>query len=211
MTATLSELRAEYSRSALNKLAVDADPIRQFQRWLQEAIAAQLPEPNAMTLATIKEGAPAARVVLLKGVDEGFIFFTNYLSDKGRELAENPCAALVFLWLALERQVRIEGSIAKIASAESQAYFHSRPRGSQIGALASQQSQVVANRQILERRFEDLAQQYPETVPMPEHWGGYRLLPHTLEFWQGRQSRLHDRLRYRLQDDGNWLIERLEP
>ena len=214
MKQPLAELRTEYSRSELGKASVDSDPFRQFQRWLHEAIEAELPEPNAMTLATVKaDGGPAARVVLLKDLDAtGFVFFTNYLSDKGRQLAANPQAALVFLWLELERQVRIEGSIGLVTGEEAEAYFHSRPRNSQLGALASQQSRVVDNRRLLEQRFEELGRQYAgRAIPMPAQWGGYRLVPAMLEFWQGRPSRLHDRLRYRLQPDGGWLLERLEP
>lgn len=214
MKKPLAELRTEYSLSELNKASVDPDPFRQFQRWLHEAIEAELPEPNAMTLATVKtDGTPTARVVLLKDLDAtGFVFFTNYLSDKGRQLAANPQAALVFLWLELERQVRIEGRIGLVTSEEAAAYFRSRPRNSQLGALASQQSRVVENRRLLEQRFEELDRQYADCdIPMPAHWGGYRLLPTLFEFWQGRPSRLHDRLRYRLQPDGGWLLERLEP
>ena len=211
--STLSELRAEYTQSELTKATVDPDPLRQFERWLNQAMAAQLPEPNAMTLATVTAGgSPAARVVLLKDIDDGFVFFTNYTSDKGQQLAENPCAALVFLWLALERQVRVEGVVDKIAIADSQAYFRTRPRGSRLGAMASHQSRVVENRQVLEERFEKLERRFPgDDIPMPGQWGGYRLDPVMLEFWQGRRSRLHDRLRYRRQTDGDWLIERLEP
>jgi pyridoxamine 5'-phosphate oxidase len=214
MKKPLSELRAEYTRSELSKTSVAPDPFKQFQRWLHEAIEAELPEPNAMILATVKpDGSPTARVMLLKGLDDqGFVFFTNYASDKGRQLAANPQAALIFLWLELERQVRVEGSVGKISPEESEAYFRTRPRSSQLGALVSQQSRVVENRQILDKRFEELSRQYANrAIPLPKHWGGYRLIPTLLEFWQGRQSRLHDRLRYRLQADGHWLLERLEP
>lgn len=214
MKQSLAELRIEYSRSELSKASVDPDPLKQFERWLHEAIEAELPEPNAMTLATVKaDGSPAARAVLLKGLEaSGFVFFTNYLSDKGTQLAANPQAALLFLWLELERQVRIEGHISVISPEESEAYFRTRPRDSQLGALASQQSRVVANRRILEQRFEELDRRYAGVeIPMPAHWGGYRLVPMMLEFWQGRPSRLHDRLRYCLQPDGDWLLERLEP
>ena len=214
MKKPLSELRADYTRSELSKTRVDPDPFKQFQHWLHEAIEAELPESNTMTLATVKpDGGPTARVVLLKGLDDqGFVFFTNYLSNKGRQLAANPCAALVFLWLELERQVCVEGNVSKISREESEAYFRTRPRSSQLGALASQQSRVVENRQVLDRRFEELDRQYADRdIPMSEHWGGYRLIPTMLEFWQGRQNRLHDRLRYRLEDDGHWLLERLEP
>ncbi len=214
MKQPLAELRIEYSQSELSKASVDPDPLKQFQRWLHEAIEAELPEPNAMTLATVKaDGSPAARVVLLKGLEAtGFVFFSNYLSDKGTQLAANPQAALLFLWLELERQVRIEGHVSVIRLEESEAYFRTRPRDSQLGALASRQSRVVENRRILEQRFEELGRRHADAeIPMPAHWGGYRLVPVMLEFWQGRPSRLHDRLRYRLQPDGNWLLERLEP
>jgi len=214
MKQPLAELRTDYSRSELSKASVDPDPFRQFQRWLHEAIEAELPEPNAMTLATVKaDGGPTARVVLLKDLDAtGFVFFTNYLSDKGRQLAANPQAALVFLWLELERQVRIEGGISLVTGEEAEAYFRTRPRNSQLGALASHQSRVVESRRLLEQRFEELGRQYAgRDIPMPVQWGGYRLVPAMLEFWQGRPSRLHDRLRYRLQPDDGWLLERLEP
>jgi pyridoxamine 5'-phosphate oxidase len=214
MTKTLAELRQEYVRGTLNKADIDPDPLNQFQRWLGEAIAAQLPEPNAMTLATAdRTGRPYARVVLLKGCDaDGFVFFTNYRSDKGRQLAENPRVALVFLWLELERQVRVEGVAGKIPAAESEAYFRTRPRESRLGALASRQSQVVASRRLLDERFQSLDAQYPDdNIPMPHQWGGYRIRPEMLEFWQGRHGRMHDRLRYRRQAGGGWLLERLEP
>lgn len=214
MSQSLAELRHEYALGALSEADVDPDPIQQFQRWLREAISAQLPEPNAMTLATAdRTGRPYARVVLLKDCDaEGFVFFTNYRSDKGRQLAENPHTALVFLWLELERQVRVEGTVGKIPNAESEAYFHSRPRESRLGALASRQSQVIANRQMLDERYQRLAAQYPDdNIPMPNQWGGYRVRPEMLEFWQGRHGRMHDRLRYRRQTDGSWWLERLEP
>ncbi|MBL8258446.1 MAG: pyridoxamine 5'-phosphate oxidase [Candidatus Competibacteraceae bacterium] len=215
MDPSLAKMRHEYALGALRKTEVDPDPIRQFQRWLQEAIAARLPEPNAMTVATAdRTGRPYARVLLLKECDaEGFVFFSNYRSDKGRQLAENPCAALVFLWLELERQVRVEGKVSRVAPAESEAYFRSRPRESRLGSLVSRQSQVVASRRALDERFQQLAAQYPgDDIPMPAHWGGYRLRPELLEFWQGRRGRLHDRLRYRRRAGGTgWLLERLEP
>ena len=214
MSQSLAELRQEYALSALNQADVDADPIRQFQCWLQDAVTAQLPEPNAMTLATAdRTGRPFARAVLLKDCDAGgLVFYTNYRSDKGRQLAENPHAALLFLWLELERQVRIEGVVAKVSTAESEAYFRTRPRENRLGALASRQSQVVLSREILDQRFAQLADQYPDdNIPMPNQWGGYRLKPDLLEFWQGRQGRMHDRLRYRLQKGGDWILERLEP
>ena len=214
MSQTLAELRREYALGVLSEAEVDPDPIQQFQRWLREALNAQLPEPNAMALATAdRTGRPYARVVLLKDCDvDGFVFFTNYRSDKGRQLAENPHAALVFVWLELERQVRIEGTVGKISGAESETYFHTRPRESRLGALASRQSQVVASRAILDERFQQLAVQYPDdNIPMPNQWGGYRVRPEMLEFWQGRHGRMHDRLRYRRQADGSWWLERLEP
>ncbi|HPF58105.1 MAG TPA: pyridoxamine 5'-phosphate oxidase [Candidatus Competibacteraceae bacterium] len=214
MSQSLAELRHEYSLGVLTKAKVDSDPIRQFQRWLDEAINAQLPEPNALTLATAdRTGRPFARVVLLKDCNtDGFAFYTNYRSDKGQQLAENPHAALVFVWLELERQVRVEGMVSKVLPAESEIYFRSRPRESRLGALASRQSQVVANRQVLEERYQQLADQYPDdNIPMPNQWGGYRLKPEMIEFWQGRHGRMHDRLRYRLQKEGEWLLERLEP
>ncbi len=216
MSSSLAALRQEYAFGALNEADVDADPLRQFQRWLDEAIKAELPEPNAMTLATAdRTGRPFARVVLLKDCDaDGFVFYTNYRSDKGRQLAENPHTALVFLWLELERQVRVEGTVSKVSAAESEAYFHTRPRESRLGALASRQSQMVADRQTLDDRYQQLAAQYPDdqaNIPMPNQWGGYRVKPEMLEFWQGRHGRMHDRLRYQRQRDGDWLLERLEP
>lgn len=214
MEKPLSEIRREYTRYVLDKEHVNANPFNQFSRWFHEAVVAKLPEPNAMTLATAgRDGMPSARIVLLKGFDEtGFVFYTNYLSRKGRQLAENPHAALVFYWLELERQVRIEGTVTQVSRAESETYFRSRPLGSRLGALASRQSQVADNRKVLEKRFEEFGAQYADgNVPMPEHWGGYRLAPLMVEFWQGRESRLHDRLCYTRQEQGDWLIERLEP
>jgi len=214
MNPSLAALRREYAQGVLTEANIDRDPLRQFHYWLGEALAAQLPEPNAMTLATAdREGKPYARAVLLKECDaEGFVFYTNYQSAKGRQLAENPCAALLFLWLELERQVRVEGRISQITPDESVAYFQSRPRESRLGALVSRQSQVVASRDILEQRFQALETQYAHAdIPMPPDWGGYRLRPELLEFWQGRQGRMHDRLRYRRQTTADWLLERLEP
>ncbi|MDS4029312.1 MAG: pyridoxamine 5'-phosphate oxidase [Candidatus Contendobacter sp.] len=214
MNQSLAKLRREYARGALTKADVDPDPLKQFQRWLGEAITAQLPEPNAMALATAdRTGRPYARVVLLKECDaDGFVFYTNYRSDKGQQLAANPHAALLLSWLELERQVRVEGTVDKIPPAESEAYFRTRPRESRLGSLASRQSQVVANRQVLDERFQVLNAQYPDdNIPMPYHWGGYRVRPEMLEFWQGRHGRMHDRLRYRRRTDGGWSLERLEP
>jgi len=210
----LAELRQEYSQQGLQESEVDRDPIIQFERWFNQALEAQLREPNAMTLATVTtEGRPAARVVLLKGFDHrGFVFYTNYTSRKGQELAQTPFAALVFWWADLERQVRIEGAVEKVAAQESDAYFHSRPRGSRLGAWASDQSQVVADRAALEERLRTLEEKYrDQEIPRPPHWGGYRLIPSVIEFWQGRPNRLHDRLRYSRQEDNHWLIERLAP
>jgi len=216
MSSSLAALRQEYALGALNETDVDPDPLRQFQRWLAEAIKAELPEPNALTLATAdRTGRPFARVVLLKDCNaDGLVFYTNYRSDKGQQLAENPHVALVFLWLELERQVRVEGIVSKVSSAESEAYFRTRPRESRLGALASRQSQIVADRQTLDDRYQQLAAQYPDdddNIPMPNQWGGYRVKPEMFEFWQGRHGRMHDRLRYQRQKDGGWRLERLEP
>ena len=216
MSSSLSALRQEYALGSLNEMEVDPDPIRQFQRWLDEAIKAELPEPNALTLATAdRTGRPFARVVLLKDCDaDGLVFYTSYRSDKGQQLAENPHAALVFLWLELERQVRVEGTVSKVSAAESEAYFRTRPRENRLGALASRQSQIVADRRTLDERYQQLAAQYPneeDNIPMPHQWGGYRVKPEMLEFWQGRHGRMHDRLRYRWQKEGGWRLERLEP
>jgi pyridoxamine 5'-phosphate oxidase len=210
-----ADLRREYHRATLNETGVDASPVTQFERWLAEAVKAEVPEPTAMTLATVGDGGhPAARIVLLKGVGaEGFLFFTNYDSRKGRELAAHPYAALLFHWVELERQVRVEGKVSKASAAESDAYFASRPPLSRVGAWASPQSNPIPGRDWLEREFGAVQARFaadPDSIPRPPHWGGYHLLPSTIEFWQGRQSRLHDRIRYRL-EAAHWRIERLAP
>jgi len=211
----IAELRREYRRAALTESDVDPDPIRQFERWLQEAIAAELPEPTAMTLATVDAaGRPDARIVLLKGADErGFVFFTNYESRKGLELAVRPATALLFHWIELERQVRIEGTASKVTADESDAYFASRPRPARLGAWASPQSRVIADRGWLDHELALARDRFAaagEAVPRPPYWGGYRVMPEVFEFWQGRESRLHDRLRYR-RNAALWRIERLAP
>jgi pyridoxamine 5'-phosphate oxidase len=211
---TLADLRKNYSIGSLDASDVDTNPIRQFETWFAQALDAKLPEPNAMTLATVDErGRPSARIVLIKGVDErGFTFFTNYESRKGRELAANGAASLLFHWIELERQVRIEGLVVRTSAEESDAYFASRPLGSRIGAWASEQSQVIESRAVLEARERDIIAQYGDHPPRPPHWGGYRLVPDHIEFWQGRPSRLHDRLVYtRETTDGNWRTSRLSP
>ena len=209
---TLADLRKSYERAELSEDASHADPLRQFEQWLQEAIAAQVPEPNAMTLATVgSDLRPSTRVVLIKGCDaRGIVWFTNYESRKGRELAGNPYAALQFHWVELERVVRIEGRVEKVSAEESDAYFHSRPLDSRIGAWASPQSEVIAGRSVLVANAAKYGAQFLLQPPRPPHWGGYRLVADRWEFWQGRRSRLHDRLRYSAQE-GGWLRERLAP
>ena len=210
----LAKLRQEYSSEILDMESVLRDPIRQFDHWMDEAIRAEVPEPNAMTLATVDpDGWPEGRVVLLKGFDEqGFTFFTNYTSAKGQELAHNPRASLVFCWLELQRQVRIRGRVEKVDAAVSTAYFESRPRGSQVGAWVSPQSREVAGREELEQRVVEVEARFSgmEILPRPEHWGGYVVIPDRIEFWQGRLNRLHDRILYR-QETGAWKISRLAP
>ncbi|AOR68900.1 pyridoxamine 5'-phosphate oxidase [Burkholderia stabilis] len=212
---TLADLRINYSRASLDEADAAHDPFAQFDRWFKEALAAKLPEPNTMTLATVgDDGRPSARIVLIKGVDErGFVFFTNYESRKGRDLAAHPHAALLFYWIELERQVRIEGRIEKTSAEESDRYFASRPLGSRIGAWASEQSAVIDSRATLEAREKAVSERYGDTPPRPPHWGGYRLVPDAIEFWQGRPSRLHDRLLYTRDANAapGWTISRLSP
>jgi pyridoxamine 5'-phosphate oxidase len=211
---TLADLRKEYSLSGLSEKDLARDPFRQFEKWFQEAEAAKIHEPNAAVLATAdREGRPSARMVLLKGIDgRGFVFFTNYHSRKGRELEANPHAAYIFPWVALERQVTVEGSVAKLPREESEAYFHSRPRASQLAAWASPQSSIISGREALEEAMKATERKYlGAEAPLPPHWGGFRINPQTVEFWQGRRSRLHDRLRYRRDESGGWVVERLAP
>jgi len=212
-TLDLAALRRDYALATLDERDVDADPIRQFERWFADAAAARVPEPNAMTLSTAtRDGVPSARIVLLKGVDaNGFAFYTDYRSRKGAELAENPLAALTFLWKEIERQVRITGSVSRVSTQESDAYFRTRPPGSRLGAWASHQSAVLASREELEARVQDVIGRFPDgDVPLPPHWGGFRVAPDEIEFWQGRPDRLHDRLLYRRGEQG-WEISRLSP
>jgi pyridoxamine 5'-phosphate oxidase len=210
---SLADLRKDYSMSGLVEKDLLKDPFRQFQKWFGEAEAAKIPEPNAMVLATAsRDGRPSSRVVLLKAIDgRGFVFFTNYDSRKGRDLEANARASLLFAWIAIERQVEVIGTVTKSAPEEIAAYFHSRPHASQIGAWASAQSSIVSGRAALEESFKAIEKKYAgQEVPMPPHWGGYRVSPETVEFWQGRRSRLHDRLRYRREKD-SWIVERLAP
>ncbi len=212
LQTSIAALRKSYERAELDEAASHADPLQQFDQWLNEAIAAQVPEPNAMTLATVgSDLRPSTRIVLVKGYDaRGLVFYTNYESRKGQELAGNPYAALQFHWVELERVVRIEGVVEKTSAAESDAYFDSRPLDSRIGAWASPQSQVISGRGVLVANAAKYGAQFLLKPPRPPHWGGYRLVPAAWQFWQGRRSRLHDRLQYR-QEGGGWLRERLAP
>ena len=210
---SVSELRKEYYQDSLDESDANADPIAQFQAWFSDALTRDLPEPNAMTLATASaSGHPSSRIVLLKDFDaSGFVFYTNYESRKGRELSENPFASLTFFYPTLERQIRVEGAVERVSAEESDAYFASRPIGSRLGAWASRQSCVVADRATFEERLRVLeVRAQTEMIPRPPHWGGFRVIPETIEFWQGRQNRLHDRLRY-CRRNGGWVVERLEP
>ena len=210
--ANVADLRKSYEKAELSEASSQEDPLKQFDQWLHEAIRTEIPEPNAMTLATIsKENRPSTRPVLIKGYDErGIVWYTNYESRKGIELTGNPWAALQFHWVELERVVRIEGKVEKVSDKESDDYFKSRPFDHRIGAWASPQSQVIANRTVIEKAAGKYASEYPKDPPRPKNWGGYRLKPELWEFWQGRKSRLHDRLRYRL-EGGKWKRERLAP
>ena len=225
MSNAIADIRKDYKLASLEEADVASNPIDQFTRWWNDAVASQIDEVNAMTLATVNAtGVPAARIVLLKGYNpEGFIFFTNYESDKGKNLAQNPNAALVFFWKELERQIRIEGTVQKVSAEESDRYFNSRPASSRIGAWASPQSAVIENRLVIEQNVERYTSIFAnDSIERPDHWGGYIVKPTSIEFWQGRSSRLHDRIRYKLETSGynaatdtrtdaNWKIERLAP
>jgi pyridoxamine 5'-phosphate oxidase len=211
----LAGLRREYETQGLRRAELHPDPIEQFATWFSTAVNSQLPDANAIALATVSpEGKPSARVVLLKGFDQrGFVFFTNYESKKGHELKENPEAAFVVYWMQLERQIRVTGRAEKTSRAESETYFRDRPRGSQLGAWVSRQSEVIDARRILDARLAEMTERFADqkTIELPPHWGGYRIVPETIEFWQGRANRLHDRFRYSRQSEGSWILERLAP
>ena len=210
----IAAIRKDYQLAALDEETVGKDPLSFFGKWLAEAEAAQISEVNAMTIATVDAHyKPHARIVLLKGLDEnGFVFFTNYQSAKGTQLASQPFATMVFFWKELERQVRIEGSMEKLSDKENDTYFHSRPEGSRIGAWASPQSQVISNRRIIDENYAAFTQKFEGgVIPRPAHWGGYKLIPNYIEFWQGRSNRLHDRITFTLQDEHTWIKQRLAP
>ncbi len=214
MGGTIADIRKSYSQKKLTEKNVDANPMKQFAKWWKQAVASKIEEVNAMVLATASsDGIPSARIVLLKDVDEnGFSFFTNYNSFKGLQLAENPKACLVFFWKELERQVRITGLVEKLSPRTSEDYFQSRPKGSQLGAVISPQSQVIESREWLDGKYKELKAVFKnQIIPRPVHWGGYIVKPVIMEFWQGRPSRLHDRLQYTMDDNGTWKIERLAP
>lgn len=212
-TMNIADLRRDYSHATLSEHDADPDPIKQFSKWFAEALAAKMPEPNAMSVATVgSNGRPSSRILLLKDVDaRGFSWFTNYTSRKAQDLEHNPYAALTFHWVELERQVRIEGKVERVPAAESDAYFGIRPLKSRLGAHASDQSKTIDSREHLEKKFDDAEQQFGDNPPRPLHWGGYRLTPDVIEFWQGRSSRLHDRVLYTRAADGNWQRQRLQP
>ncbi len=212
-TMSIADLRRDYSHATLSEHDVDPDPIRQFAKWFEEALAAQVPEPNAMSVATVgSNGRPSSRILLLKDMDAlGFTWYTNYTSRKAQDLQHNPYAALIFHWVELERQVRIEGKVERVPASESDAYFAIRPLKSRLGAIASDQSQGIASRELLEKKFEEASQQHGDQPLRPAHWGGYRLTPDVIEFWQGRSSRLHDRVLYTKKEDGHWQRQRLQP
>ncbi len=213
MNPSIADLRLEYSRASLTETDTDADPIVQFANWFDEAQKAEVPEANAMSVSTVgADGRPSSRILLIKDFGpEGFSWFTNYHSRKGQDLDAHPYAALLFFWIPLERQVRIEGRVERLAAADSEAYFNSRPVGSRLGAIASHQSAPIADRAALEKQYEEAQRQYGDQSKRPEHWGGYRLVPDAMEFWQGRPSRLHDRIQYLKQTDGTWQRQRLQP
>lgn len=213
MNHKIANIRCDYTLKGLHESELDANPLNQFGKWFDEVLKSELSEANAMLLSTVANGRPTGRIVLLKGVDEaGFSFYTNYESKKGKEIEENPQVALTFFWKELERQVRIEGRIEKTSDSDSDDYFASRPRGSQLGAWVSHQSEVIESREFLEQKQKDFEARFEGgAVPRPSHWGGYRVIPDYVEFWQGRPSRLHDRLAYVLSEDGVWKIERLSP
>jgi pyridoxamine 5'-phosphate oxidase len=210
---SIADLRKDYSRASLTEADVDPDPVRQFLKWFNEALAAEVPEANAMSLSTVGgDGRPSSRIVLIKDIDErGIGWYTNYDSRKGCELKQNPYAAALFYWIELERQVRIEGRVERLSDAENDRYFHSRPLQSRLGAIASAQSQPIENRAALDARLAEVVARYGDHPPRPAHWGGYRLVPDRVEFWQGRPSRIHDRILYLLQPDGGWMRQRLQP
>jgi pyridoxamine 5'-phosphate oxidase len=212
-TMNIADLRRDYSHATLSEHDADPDPIKQFSKWFEEALAAKMPEPNAMSVATVgSNGRPSSRILLLKDVDaRGFSWFTNYTSRKAQDLEHNPFAALTFHWVELERQVRIEGKVERVPAAESDAYFGIRPLKSRLGAHASDQSKTIDSREHLEKKFDDAEHQFGDNPPRPLHWGGYRLTPEVIEFWQGRSSRLHDRVLYTRAADGNWQRQRLQP
>jgi pyridoxamine 5'-phosphate oxidase len=214
MEEKIADIRKDYSHKTLIESEIEPNPIKQFEKWWQQALEAKITEVNAMTLATAStEGVPSARIMLLKGFSEkGFLFFTNYNSYKGQQLAENPKACMVFFWKELERQVRVTGIIEKASTEENDSYFQSRPKASQIGAVTSPQSQVVESREWLDEQYKEFTEQLEDTIiQRPAHWGGFLVRPVIIEFWQGRPGRLHDRIQYSLSDDGNWKIERLAP